>query len=518
MNAQDIFAYCDQLSAVTIGEKNNAVARWADRFLFFGLILFALSLPHSIAATYVSLSLCAVSWLVRDFATYKFHVTRTSLDLPLWCFVGLTLLSTIFSVEPQTSWHKMRSLIIFAALYLLVSNINKKAIPVLLGVLVFSGVIGALFSCGEKIIGRGMIVTTIFSNSPLADSQLQPGDVIWMVNRQRVSSVTKANEILKQLPTGKIAEIEALHAGDPLPLEIKITDQLKVQPDPLSISVDGRSRRFRVSGFSRHFLTYAEQMQIFGLLLFGIILGRKERTKAGKSEGEKKREDISLKLPLSLSLSFPQSLLSLILFSLALILTSTRGVIAAFLCAIVITAIFTASRRLAIFIGLAALSLGGIATIALISTRTNNAVNFGDDSSARRVSYMKAGLKIIPQHPLLGVGMDSHKKHFNEWGFPGDYVTHTHSTPIQIAMERGLPALGCYLWLMVAMGLLAWRTYKKYNDGLSLGAFAALLGFFLSSLTNYNFGDSEVVLLLLFIFALVIKTRDGQPSLSVHHA
>ncbi len=493
MNAGDIFAYSDQLSALNDVDKTTVVARGADRFLIFGLILFALSLPHSIAATYISLSLCAVSWITRDLALRKFHFVHTPLDLPLLCFVGLTLLSAIFSIEPQISLPKMRSLVILGALYLLVSNINKTAIRFLLTLLIVSGAAGALFSCGEKIIGRGMTVTTIYSNSPLASTQLQIGDVIWMINRQRVSSITEANEILKKISAGKIAEIEALHAGDPLPLELKITDELKAQADPLSISVGGRSRRFRVSGFSRHFLTYAEQMQIFGLLLFGFLLAPSLHRRVA-------------------------TIFFFSLFSLALILTSTRGVIAAFLCAIVITAIFTASRRVAILTLLAALLLGGIAAIALISTRTNSAANFGDDSTSRRVSYMKAGLKIIPQHPLLGVGMDSHKKHFNEWGFPGDYVTHTHSTPIQIAMERGLPALGCYLWLMITMGLLAWRAYKKNNDGLSLGAVAALLGFCLSSLTNYNFGDSEVVLLLLFIFALAIKTRDEQPSLSVHHA
>ena len=61
---------------------------------------------------------------------------------------------------------------------------------------------------------------------------------------------------------------------------------------------------------------------------------------------------------------------------------------------------------------------------------------------------MRAGLRLIPEHPLLGVGADAHKHHWREWGFPGDYVTHTHSTPIQIALDRGLPALGCYVWLI----------------------------------------------------------------------
>jgi hypothetical protein len=109
---------------------------------------------------------------------------------------------------------------------------------------------------------------------------------------------------------------------------------------------------------------------------------------------------------------------------------------------------------------------------------------------------------LIPQHPLLGVGMDAHKRHWQEWGFPGTYITHTHSTPIQIAMACGLLALGCYVWLMIMLGLWLWRSYKQGQNLLALGTLAALIGFSLSSLVNYNFGDSEVVLLLLFLVAL----------------
>ncbi len=475
--------FCDQLSAVTVKPEKNSFALWANRSVIFGVILFALSLPHSIAASYISLSLCAVGWLGRDLVMRKFHFVRTPLDVPLLCFVALTFLSVLASTEPAISLPKTRSILIFAVLYLCVTNLHQQAVHFLLGLLIFSGLVGVLFSLGEKIIGRGMIVTNIQSTSPLASSQLQSGDVIWMIARHRVSSVAAANQIIRQSKSGVTLEIEALHDGDPLPVELKITDELKAEADPLKLNADGHSRRFRVSGFSRHFLTYAEQMQILALLLFGFLLAP------------------SLRRRLALS-----GILCA-LFSLTLVLTASRAVIASFLIALVIAAMLIASRRLAISTIIIALAIGGVAAYVLIATRTTSAVNFGDDSSARRIGYMQAGLKLIPQHPLLGVGMDAHKKHWHEWGFPGEYITHTHSTPIQIAMERGLPALGCYLWLLFTIGVLTWRGWREKNDGVCLGALAALLGFSLSSLVNYNFGDSEVVLLLLFIVGLAIKKR-----------
>ncbi len=476
----------DQLSAFQFA--TNSIACWANRALLLGLILFTLSLPHSIAAVYVSLSLCVVSWAVRDLSVRKFHFVRTPLDWPLLFFAALTIVSALTSESPAISLPKTRALVIFGVLYLCLTNLRQNAVKFFIGLLLASSLAGVFFSLGEKLIGRGMIVTAINSDSPLATTQLQAGDVIWMIDRHRVSSLEDANQLLRQQRPGKRVEIEAIHDGDPLPVELIITNEIKALTNPLGINVDGRSRRFRVSGFSRHFLTYVEQMQILGLLVFGFFLAAPPRHRVAAS------------------------LFLFALFSLTLILTASRAVIASYLIALVLVSLLVTSRRIAIVTLLVAISFGGIATYVLTTTRTSSAINFGDDSSARRLGYMKAGLRLIPQHPLLGVGMDAHKQHWHEWGFPGEYITHTHSTPIQLAMERGLPALACYLWLMIALGCWLWRSYKQHENPLALGALAALLGFSLSSLVNYNFGDAEVVLLLLFIVALAIKRRDEQPS------
>jgi O-Antigen ligase/PDZ domain len=483
-----LFHACDQLGALP--PAANAVANGANRVLLVGLLLLALSLPHSIAVIWISLSLCVVGWLVRDLALRQWHWARTPLDWPLLGFASLTLLSAFASAEPAISLPKARSLFIFGVLYLCLANLHARAVNVLLGVLLVSSLAGVLFSFGEKLIGRGMVVTAMQSDSPLANTHLQVGDVIWMIDRHRVSSLEDVTRLFAQYDGTQRIEIEALHDGDPLPVFFILTNDLKARANPLGLNVDGRSRRFRVSGFTRHFLTYAEQMQILGLFAFGFVLATFPQRRF-----------------------FPKLLLAG-LFAGALILTASRAVIASFLVALVLTSLLVASRRIALFTLVAAILVGSVAGFVLLSTRTSSAINFADDSSSRRIGYMKAGLRLIPQHPLLGTGMDAHKKHWREWGFPGDYITHTHSTPIQLAMERGLPAFGCYVWLMLALGGWLWRGYRQEQNPLALGTLAVWLGFSLSSLANYNFGDSEVVMLLLFLAALstlpftAIKKRD----------
>jgi len=484
MTLASLFDRADELLTPA---NENSMARWAGRCLLLGLVIFALAVPHSIAAAQIGLSLGVAAWLVRDLAARRLHFTRTPFDWPLLGFCALTVVSACASVEPAVSLPKLRSLTLFALIYLGATNLRPRAARLLVMMLVCSGLLGVGFSLGEKLIGRGMVVTAVNPDSPLVASELQAGDVIWMVARHRVSSVEEAARVIRGHRAGERLELEALHNGDPLPVKLTVTEAMRAQANPLGVSVGGRSRRFRVSGFSRHFITYAEQMQIFGLLALGLLLAAPRRR-----------------------LAVPACLLTL--FGLTLLLTASRSVIASFLLAALVVAAVAGGRRLSLAVIFVVLLLGGAATLVIFATRDRTVVRFADDSSGRRLSYMRAGLRLIPKHPLFGVGMDAHQRHWKEWGFPGDYVTHTHSTPIQIALERGLPALACLVWLVIGMCRQCWRSYRRAGSELAgtwlawlaLGTFGALLGFSISSLVNYNFGDSEVLMLLLFLIGLVL--------------
>jgi hypothetical protein len=460
---------------------DSVFATAANRFLLICLFLFAVSLPHSIASAHFALSCACVAWVVRDGALRKWHFIRTPLDLPLLWFSGLTLLSAIFSVEPNISLPKLKSLLLFGALYLLVTNLSARAIKPLLAVVLLSALAGVLFSFGDKLYGRGVTIQAIAADSPLLHDQpletyLQPGDTIWMIARRRVYSLSDTRRILRRQPVGKPVDIEAIHNGDPIPTVVTATPALQASENPLGLTVSGRTQRFRVSGFGRQFQTYAEQMQLLALFCYGLLLVKLPTRRYG----------------LGLSALF-------LCFAGGLILTSTRAVLATFLVTLLVLP-WLSRRRQASALGLTlVLLLGGMGYGLMQNVRSIEGMQ---DSLMRRVEYMRAGLRMIPQHPLLGVGMDSATAHWRDWNFPGKFITHTHSTLIQVAMERGLPALAVLLWLWMAAWLSAWRMHCQANP-YALATLAALLGFGLSALVNYNFGDAEVLLLLLAFWALM---------------
>lgn len=491
------FGKLDDLAVI---QATRPAPRWANRLVLFGLFLFALAVPHSIFAANLGLNLSLLAWIIRDLALHKLHFRRTLFDWPLLWFAGLTVLSAIFSVEPAVSLHKLKSLLLFGVLYLLATNLQPAAARWLLGILLCSSLAGAGFSLFEKVYGRGMVIASIAADSPLQvqmpGAQVLPGDVIWMIAKRRVSSVAEAAQIIRGRQVGEQLEVETLHAGDPLPVKLIVTQALKQSENPLGITTAGRTRQFRVSGFTRQFLTYAEQMQMLALLCYGLLL-------SVLLSGQRRRRPAQTWL---------WGMLFLV-FSLTLAMTASRAVIMTFLVALLLVSLAVGGRRIRVAALVFIVLLGGLSVYVILTARQTGALSFRDDSSLRRLNYMRAGLKLIPRHPWLGVGQDAHKLHWREWGFPGDYVTHTHSTPIQIALDRGIPALLCFIWLLATILRSAWRGYYQqrsqplaantaWSAGLSLGTFGAALGFSLSALANYNFGDSEVLLLLLLLMGM----------------
>jgi O-antigen ligase len=109
--------------------------------------------------------------------------------------------------------------------------------------------------------------------------------------------------------------------------------------------------------------------------------------------------------------------------------------------------------------------------------------------------------------------MDSLKWRWREWGmFEGGRRPwgHLHSTPLQIAFERGVPALLAWLLWLALYARLLWRGSRPRSPaewterGLALGALGGTVGFFVSGIVHYNLGDSEVVMVFYFIMGLAL--------------
>jgi hypothetical protein len=67
--------------------------------------------------------------------------------------------------------------------------------------------------------------------------------------------------------------------------------------------------------------------------------------------------------------------------------------------------------------------------------------------------------------------------------------------------------MGSYWWMLAKLVRAARNQADATVYGMSLGILGATSGFLLDSLVQYNFGDSEVLLLFWFLMGLALALR-----------
>jgi len=117
--------------------------------------------------------------------------------------------------------------------------------------------------------------------------------------------------------------------------------------------------------------------------------------------------------------------------------------------------------------------------------------------------------------------MDSIKRFAPAWHLFDDGklpMGHFHSTPLQLVVERGLPALLIWLTILGIYTRTLWRSIRSKNahdwryTGVLLGCLGGAIGFFVSGLVHYNLGDSEVAMVFYLLMGLSTKLTELSPT------
>src|SRR5436190_17967989 len=250
------------------------VERITHALALVGFTVYALAAPHSIAGSWMGISIAVIAWLLRWLATRRTGLRRTPLDLPLWLFFAWTVVSCIFSAEPRLSLPKIINAATFLMFYLTQSLVTRKSVLLIAGVMIVSASAGVLWGAGELFVGRGVIVKELRSDSPLRGVMpLREGDAVWRVNGRRVSSVAEIDEGLRRTPAGTPVKLSVISHGEHVEWPgLIVTEELRGAPSPSGITGGGRTHSFRASGWTRHYETFAELLQIIAQLALGLAL------------------------------------------------------------------------------------------------------------------------------------------------------------------------------------------------------------------------------------------------------
>lgn len=455
-----------------------------QRIALAGLGIYVLFAPHSVAASSIGVAVAGLGWIIRTLQLRRLGLRWSKFDLIIVLSLLWTVASALLSEEPRISVAKLQASWCVFLFYLARATVTRRSALVLVALLIVSGSAGAVYSALDLMRGRGVVAESIATGSPFHQVGLRTGDTIWQINRRRIYSVGDIDEILARtapntpVTAGIITQGEQVERSFTLP-----------QPSSSGIVGTAQNHSFRASGWTRHYVTFAELMQIIAQLALGLALAHL------KNHGPNRIFRIALVLAAVLTTG--------------LVLTAMRTVIVAFVIGASVMALRSLQAKTKVVFTFALFAVLAFAAVVVWQTRDRNALLFGDPSSSLRVQVARVGLSRILMHPIFGHGMDAMQLHWNEWGFPGNDMLHLHSTPLQLAFDRGLPMLALWLWLIILFWLTIARAERRTADlsdtnyyGIVLGTLGALTGFLASSLVNYNYGDAEVAMMFWFLMGM----------------
>ena len=152
-----------------------------------------------------------------------------------------------------------------------------------------------------------------------------------------------------------------------------------------------------------------------------------------------------------------------------------------------------------------------------VQDRARSILNPQDLGSRDRVVMWKIGRDMIRDHPVFGVGPEMIQRKYKDYrqAYPEAVNAenpHLHNVPIQIAAERGIPALILWTWFVASAAWAAWRQLRaRVAPAIAGAALAAIVAMLAAGLFEYNFGDSEFLMLFLGIITLPFAAAAGLP-------
>jgi O-antigen ligase len=244
----------------------------------------------------------------------------------------------------------------------------------------------------------------------------------------------------------------------------------------------------RPQGTLGHYMTYSGLlMLVIAVALARVLFGRGERTWPAL---------VIPALAVAVALSFSRS--------------AMVGVCAA-------AALLFALKDLRLFAVLPIVAAIFIATAPTrIQQRFISIFDLKDPTNHDRILMIQEGARMVIAHPLTGVGPNMVQRRYAEYRGPTAVVKinpHLHNVPVQIAAERGLPALALWLWFVVALVRDLWTRFSTTEYRLLPAAgLAAVTALLTAGLFEYNFGDSEVLMLFLIIVTLPAAASRPAPA------
>ena len=475
--------------------EGNVAARcwhgWLEGAIFFFLCLLAILLPHSIKGSQHAWQIAFLLWLLA-LVIRRQRPFPQPLSAPLLAYVVLSGVSTMLSANPYLSWERMKIVCLLLVAIVVAQNVHRLTqVRTLVYLLIASGVAAAAFTAWQYTYGIGVRVSYTAPGTAISQSHLFPGDIITRINDQPVHTPAELDHILQDAPAKELLRVDYVRG---FPLHKKRTyitrEQVVKSGWGTPALVFTRGRPLKAQGKIVHYVNFAEVLMQIGCLAWAMLLVSRTKT---------------------MRVVFGVSFAALVG---ALLLTETRAAMAGLAVGGFICVLVLAGRRSRIWATVGLMVVVVAALLWIRHTRGPLWLGTHDAGTSFRTMMWQDGMRLIGEHPLFGVGMETISTHWMQWHIRAYSVfhdeSHFHNDYIQLAVERGLPAMAAWAWFVIAYIMLLLRLIlrcrkqSRFAAGVASGLLASFVAYQITAVVHYNLGIEIVAMMLYFFLGLAI--------------
>jgi putative inorganic carbon (hco3(-)) transporter len=134
-------------------------------------------------------------------------------------------------------------------------------------------------------------------------------------------------------------------------------------------------------------------------------------------------------------------------------------------------------------------------------------------SNFDRIRMTQAGIEMIRDHPVFGVGPANVKGEYalyRKQDAPRPRPPHLHNNIVQLWAERGVLALAAYVALLALFLRECLKEWGGPRKMWSQAGVVMTVSLTIAGLFEFNFGDTEVFYLLLNLMAYVLVSMESE--------
>lgn len=141
-------------------------------------------------------------------------------------------------------------------------------------------------------------------------------------------------------------------------------------------------------------------------------------------------------------------------------------------------------------------------------------------SNFSRFALWRAGWKIFKDYPLVGVGDIDLAELYKQYkrNFDKEIQGHMHNNYIHLLVTLGIFGFIAVMFLLLRIFIIHIKNYsilkeEPFASSYALGAAGSFVSFLVAGLTEWNFGDHEIITMIWFMLALsiaLVKNRKGK--------